>query len=110
MKGIGGPFLYQDLDKQRAIRSYQHSDFECDSEQRIAQTPRPPADWSEQSVNTITSKGLSGHLAADTRPVVGWKVPGRAAQGTVPLTETYCEYGVPISPIGGMRRLQQPVG
>lgn len=26
-------------------------------------------------------------------PMVGWKVPGRAAQGTVPLTETYCEYG-----------------
>ena len=30
---------------------------------------------------------------ADDQPVVGWKVPGRAAQGTVPLTETYCEYG-----------------
>jgi len=75
VKGIGGPFLYQDLDKQRAIRSYQHSDFECDSEQRIAQTPRPPADWLEQSVNTITSKGLSGHLADDIRPVVGWKLP-----------------------------------
>ena len=35
----------------------------------------------------------SGHLVADDRPVVGRKVPGRAAQGTVPLTETYCEYG-----------------
>ena len=45
------------------------------------------------SVNTITSKGPSGHLVADDRPVVGRKVPGRAAQGTVPLTETYCEYG-----------------
>jgi hypothetical protein len=30
---------------------------------------------------------------ADDRPVAGWKVTGRAAQGTVPLTETYCEYG-----------------
>ena len=28
----------------------------------------------------------------DNRPVVGWKVPGRTAQGTVPFTETYCEY------------------
>ena len=45
------------------------------------------------SVNTITSKGPSGHLVADDRPVVDRKVPGRAAQGTVPLTETYCEYG-----------------
>ena len=27
----------------------------------------------------ITSKGLSGHLVADDRPVVGRKVPGRAA-------------------------------
>jgi len=63
------------LEKQRAIRSYQHLDFECGSEQHKAQTPRPPADWSEQSVNTITSKGPSGHFAADNRPVVGWKLP-----------------------------------
>nr|DAN82833.1 MAG TPA: hypothetical protein [Caudoviricetes sp.] len=27
------------------------------------------------SVNTMTSKGPSGYLVADNRPVVGWKVP-----------------------------------
>ena len=42
---------------------------------------------------SVTSKGPSGYLVADDWPMVGWKVPGRAAQGTVPLTETYCEYG-----------------
>lgn len=41
----------------------------------------------------MTSKGPSGYLVADNRPVVGWKVPGRTAQGTVPFTKTYCEYG-----------------
>ena len=40
-------------------------------------------------------ESMSEELTYKERSIymVGWKVPGRAAQGTVPLTETYCEYG-----------------
>lgn len=34
-------------------------------------TPRPPAGWSEQSVKTIVSKGLSGNSRLKNGPVAG---------------------------------------